>query len=825
MIRLWWGIKPKNTVYPSPIRLLFLVVVSIFSVEITYMLFLHKGLALSPLGEALLDASTLALLVAPALYFLVYRPFVKHIEELRKAEETLRKSGELFKCIFDYSKVGVNILGSDYKYIMVSKSFCEVVGYSEDELLAHDFKGITHPDDIGPNLILSKKLRAGEIDFFHMEKRYVHKSRGIVWGDLTVSAVRTGDGKLQYAIAIIQDITERKLAEEALKESEVRFRQIFQQTTDYVLVLEPRIDAPPVIVDASDSAFAKHGFTRDELIGKPITFLDSEENKMPGRMLALESGKESRFEVTHRRKDGSTFIADVSAQMISLGGKSLVFTVERDVTEQKQAEMKLHLSEEQFRSAFDDAAVGMVMSSLDARIFRVNRAMCGMLGYSEAEMVRKTIGEISHGDDMGVNAEFQKRLLAGEIDSFQMDKRYIHKDGHTVWGHLNVSLVRDLENQPSHCIAQVQDISTRKQAERELLQAKETAEEATRLKDKFVSLVSHDLKSPLASMIGFLNLVRHDDAEPLNDGAKLIVDRAMESGKQMVGLIDDLLTISRFKTGHLKMDFQFFDAKFLGVKMVTGHMYTAQKKGIEIRNALPENSRIYSDKVLLTEALKNLITNAIKFCANGDTVTISLADDSPSTIRVADTGPGIAPEALKNIFRYEAKTSTPGTAGEIGTGLGLPMIKEIMTLLGGEIMVESAVGKGSRFSLVLPHVRPIVLLVDDDQSFRQLLKSILGKMDIDIIEAENGKEALEIISAQTPHLIISDIEMPVMGGLELLEKLKGDNSDARLIPVIIVSGKYGMEIKDTVFRMGADDFSAKVLEADDFIPRVRRFIG
>ncbi len=563
--------ESAGQVYPSPIRLLLLVAIAIFSVEISYMLFLHKVVPLSPFQEALVDASTLVLLVTPALYFFLYRPFVIHIKEHRKAEAALRESEEQFRGIFDYSKVGVTVLGADYKYLKINKAFCDMVGYSEKELLAHDFKGITHPDDVDINIKLSEKLRAGEIDFFHLEKRYIHKNGGVIWGDLTVSSVRKEDGTLRYVVAIIQDMTERKVAERAL------------------------------------------------------------------------------------------------------------------------------------------------------------------------------------------------------------------------------------------------------------LEAKEKAEEATRLKDKFVSLVSHDLKTPLTSMLGFLKLVRHDTAAPLNEGARLILDRGIESGKQMVSLIDDLLTISRFKTGQLKLNRQFFDAKYIGAKMAADFSHLARQKGIEIENAIPDNSRMYADKTLLTEAVQNLVSNAIKFCKGGDRITISL-DGSPSTIYVRDTGPGIQPGLLRHLFDYDKKTSTPGTAGETGTGFGLPLVKDIVELHGGELYLDCPPGKGCLFSLALPHISPKILLVDDEKDFRYLLIEHLKEMNATIIEAEHGEEALTMTAAVRPDLIITDIKMPVMDGLELLKAVKG-MPHLRDIPVIVLSGEFGMEIRDTVFKLGADDFVTKKFDKNDFLPRVRRFIG
>lgn len=667
------------------------------------MLFLHNALAASPLWEAVLDASTLSLLVTPALYFFIYRPFIIHIEE--------------------HSKV-----------------------------------------------------------------------------------------------------------EEALKESETRFRQIFQQATDYILVLEPVENGPPIIVDVSDSGFEIHGYTREELLGKPITFLDTDKmliidkSIIAARIEALAAGKEVRFEAEHRRKDGNTFIVEVSLKMIVTGRKPLIFSVERDITQRKKAEEALRDSEEQFRSIFDYSKVGVNVLDTDYKYSRVNRAFCDMVGYSENELLAHDFKGITHPDDIESNLKLAKKLRAGEIDFFHLEKRYIHKNGETIWGDLTVSSVRKEGGTLRYVIAIIQDMTERKKAEQALIVAKEKAEEATRLKDKFVSLVSHDLKTPLTSMIGFLKLVRHDNAEPLNEGAKLILDRGIESGKQMVGLIDDLLTISRFKTGQLKLNRQFFDARYLGIKMVADYSHLAAQKGIEVENSIPDNSRIYGDKTLLTEAIQNLVTNAIKFCKSGDRITISLADGTPSTICVRDTGPGIQSELLKNVFDYDKKTSTTGTAGEIGTGFGLPLVKDILELHGGELKVDCPPGKGCLFSLRLPQVNPKILLVDDDRNFRYLQMEHLRVMKADIIEAENGEEAVVMMAGIRPHLIITDIKMPIMDGLELLKIVRG-NSHTKDIPVIVVSGEYGMEIRDTVFKLGADDFVTKKIDKIDFLPRVRRFIG
>jgi len=368
------------------------------------------------------------------------------------------------------------------------------------------------------------------------------------------------------------------------------------------------------------------------------------------------------------------------------------------------------------------------------------------------------------------------------------------------------------------------DITERKRAEEDIVKAKEDAEDATKLKDKFVSLVSHDLKSPLTSMLGFMKLIEAETVEPLNEGMKLILEKAIESGGRMSTLIDDLLNMSRLKTGHLKVDMKFYDASLIGARMIADYSYMAGTKDVELRNEIPKHSRIYADKTLLTEAIQNLVTNAIKFSEKGDCVTICLADDDRSTICVKDTGLGMKPPLIEKIFQYGDRISSLGTAGETGTGLGLPLAKEIIEIQGGKLTVESEFGKGTLFKVKMAKVQPRILLVDDDSHFRIMQMKSLVRLGVEIIEAENGKEAMEIIDNSMPHLLITDIQMPIMDGLELLSILK-NNERTQNLPVIVVSGVHGMEIREDIFSRGAEDFVTKDSGIEDFIPRVRRFIS
>jgi signal transduction histidine kinase len=368
------------------------------------------------------------------------------------------------------------------------------------------------------------------------------------------------------------------------------------------------------------------------------------------------------------------------------------------------------------------------------------------------------------------------------------------------------------------------EILERKHAEGKLSKAKEEAEEATRLKDRFVSLVAHDLRSPLTVVIGFLKLLQDEASWERRGEVRNILNKSLESGEHMADLIENVLNISKLKAGKITLSHSFLDAHFIADRAITALAPLAEKKKIRVENNVKLKTRIYADPTLFYEVIQNLLTNAIKFCSQGGTITVFVPNGKRGAISVGDNGVGIAPEMISRLFSFETKSSTPGTAGEKGTGLGLPLSNDIMLAHGGTLEVESEKGKGSIFHITLPVVRPVVLVVDDEAASRFLFIHYLKSMDVEIIEAESGRQALDIINNRPVHLIISDINMPGMDGYQLLEKIRANPKTVSL-PFIALTSESSMEVREKAFQLGADDFVNKVVEGDDFTVRIGRFVG
>ncbi|MBI5178249.1 MAG: response regulator [Nitrospinae bacterium] len=369
-----------------------------------------------------------------------------------------------------------------------------------------------------------------------------------------------------------------------------------------------------------------------------------------------------------------------------------------------------------------------------------------------------------------------------------------------------------------------EELEERKVIEGNLIRAREEAEEATRLKDKFVSLVSHDLRAPLASSISSIRYLQQVSKNEEGSTAAILTGNVLRSMEGLINMIDKLLSLSRLKTGSLKVQPRFASTRIVGNQAVEKLAHLAGEKGVTLVNDVPPDHRIFVDPALFTEVLLNLISNAVKFSHQGGVVRLFVPEGNGSAVSVSDTGVGIRPEVIPLLFRHDEKTSTTGTAGERGTGLGLPFSNDIMMAHGGRITIESQEGTGSIFHLSLPNVTLIALVVDDQPVVRKEVIGHLASLKITILEADNGREALEMLDGMVPHLIITDINMPEMDGFALLKCLR-ERPSTREVPVIVMTALgEDAAVREKAFLHGANDFVVKPLAPEDFLPRVKRFL-
>ncbi len=372
------------------------------------------------------------------------------------------------------------------------------------------------------------------------------------------------------------------------------------------------------------------------------------------------------------------------------------------------------------------------------------------------------------------------------------------------------------------------DVSPRHRAEEErqktmvdLAMARDRAEKAVKENEMFLSLVAHDLKSPLTGIEGFLALLQSKHPEIMEDHSfGQMTDALAASVKRANEMIVDTLRLNRFRSGVITVRTRFINASYAALAATAGYGHLAKEGGVALTHTVPADARIYADHTLLGEVLANLVTNALKFTPAGGRVTVEW--DERGGFAVVDTGLGVKPELLDYLFDIDHPTSQRGLHGERGTGLGLPFCREIAQAHGGELIVESTLGHGSRFTLLLPTVVPRALVVDDEEGFRYLVAQPLRRRGITVVEAVSGQAALDLIEEDPPHLVITDLNMPGIDGFELLSRIKG-SPKSRDIPTIVVTSDASIETRERAIRLGADDFLTKPVQAEELLPRVSRF--
>ena len=390
----------------------------------------------------------------------------------------------------------------------------------------------------------------------------------------------------------------------------------------------------------------------------------------------------------------------------------------------QQAEDALRASEEQFRHAFEYTAVGMALTSLEGRFLRVNRAWCDMLGYTEEHLLKMTIREITHPDDMALNAEAIQHVIAGKQTCFRMEKRYLHRQGQVVWGYLSATLVRNASGKPRHFISQLQDITERKQMEDELRQerallaerVRERTEElskanaelsrAIRLKDEFLAIMSHELRTPLNAVLGMSGALLEGGYGDLDARQLGAVRRVDENGRHLLALITDILDLSEIGAGKWELRCHSFPVESVYQASVRLLHQTIRQKQLKISSLFDSAvTTMYADERRMKQALVHLLSNAVKFTPEGGQIGIiteGSVEDGTLSFTVWDSGIGMPREGMETLFLPFTQADSSLSRRFNGAGVGLSLVYHIVHMHGGSLLVESVENEGSRFTATFP---------------------------------------------------------------------------------------------------------------------------
>ena len=452
---------------------------------------------------------------------------------------------------------------------------------------------------------------------------------------------------------------------------------------------------------------AEYGLTPEQLVGRTLDDVlpVSEREQLRSELARLSWDAPVRRLVT-RADDRWIEWVD---QLVAGADGDEVLSVGRDVTGRHLVEVRLRESEQRFRLAMDAAPIGMALVGLDARILRVNRALCEFVGRTEEELVGRTTLDITHPDDVEADLEYGRRLLNGEDAQVSLKKRYLHTDGSVVWGLLKASMVRDDGGAPLYMVGQVVDITDQVERETALEQAAAIEREAAdRLRDlddmknTFLSAVSHELRTPLTVVQGFAELLRSRHEELTADRTRQVLDRLASNATRLSELLTDLLDLDRMvRGGAIQPNLVETDLAVLVGQVVEAMDLQGRTVTTELAAA-----RIGVDPPKVERIVQNLLANVVRHTSVGTPLWVVVtAVDGGARITVEDAGPGVPDEAKHTIFEpFEMGRSDAAKVG--GTGVGLALVSRFAALHGGRAWVEDRPGGGSSFHVWLPEAAP-----------------------------------------------------------------------------------------------------------------------
>ena len=664
-------------------------------------------------------------------------------------------------------------------------------------------------------------------------------------------------GNEVHYIGTFRDITQRKLAETARQESERKYRLLVDTMQDGTFILQG--DRWQFVNDALAHML---GYTIYEMRGLKFEGFVAEPDRERLQKLfgVLQNGRSAdhtpngtTIEARLQHKEPGKIVQTIiKAQHTSYNHQPALLGTVTDITERKDAENALRLT--QF--AVDRSGDGILWVAPDTQVIYANDAACASVGFSHDEMRRLNITLLDPQLDLVARWPRFWRTLQ-QKGSFTYETHFKHKDGTLFPVDVTANYIEFEGRTYSYLF--YRDITERKQAQRDLKQAKEAAEAANRAKSAFVANMSHELRTPLNAIIGYSEMLS-EEAEDLGQEEFVgDLDRIQHAGRHLLGLINDILDLSKIEAGKMEL----FIESFSVTDLVNNVVYTVKplmdKNQNVLHTRLGSNLGImHADMTKVQQSLLNLLSNAAKFTQEGE-ITLevqrvrgSYDDGTGQTgdwlhMQVRDTGIGMTADQLESIFLpfNQADASTTRRYG--GTGLGLAISRRFCRMMGGDITVESTLGEGSSFTIHLPAevsdaqldilqleegaTRPDtgllgplpgasqILVIDDDPVARDLIERHLLKEGFRVATAVNGSEGLQLARKIKPDVITLDVLMPTLDGWDVLAALKSDKKLADT-PVVIVS-----MIKDQNkgFALGAADYLLKPIDRKQLVSILRKF--
>jgi PAS domain S-box-containing protein len=761
------------------------------------------------------------------------------ITDLKEVELSLEQSEKQFRSLSE------NLPGVVYEFVFpkngtpffkfISPSVEKIFGVTADQFNAEN--SLLHPDD--RERLMNCIEDSGRTNCpFYFEGRFVIPGKGNVWHsssssfsykDLNGDSVFTG---------IMLDITEKKSAEDRLEKQREFYEQVLNKIPSDIAVFDNEhryLFLNPVAI--------KNPELRQWMIGKKDEDYCRYRNKpieiLEGRRALFNSVLEAKklvfYEETLTDSDGNPeyHLRNMYPVLDQNGEVTMVIGYGVNITDRKNIENQMRINEKRYRDLFNFSQALICTHDQNGVLLSVNPSICSSLGYSSEEMVGKSLGNFMQSKD----AENLKKDYLDIINQEGKGKgvfRALSKSGKRLYLLFQNYLVEEKGLAP-YIIGFSQDITERVQAENELLIAKQFTEDVSKAKEIFLANMSHEIRTPMNGILGVANLLAKTQ---LGDQQKGYLKLILESANNLLVIVNDVLDIEKIASGRIEFEqipFLFEDRIRTSIQ---SFQYKVEEKGLLMvyNSPLEEDLVLVGDPFRLSQIFNNLLNNAIKFTKEGKiSVDISIvnkeADKMDIRFSITDTGIGIDEERLGNIFEPFVQASTDTTRKFGGTGLGLSICKDLVEMQGGQISVNSVLNQGTTFEFQLPFTIGIkdmlnkedmapedysnlgykhILVAEDVELNQFIARQILETWGMKVTVANNGKEAVELVSKEPFDLILMDIQMPEMDGIEATQIIrKVRDSKISQMPIVALTANALKGDNVRYIQAGMNDYITK----------------
>ena len=727
---------------------------------------------------------------------------------------------------------GVIISSTANNVIWANEAFERITGYNIDDLKGKKLGDVLKGENTD-NKVLEKARECTKNKMsFAVDLLAYRKDGEPIWISVINSVILNAAGEVDKEVEVIIDITARKRAEEELK----TLSMVASKSSTGVVIR----NAKGAVTWVNEALGEITGYQPEELIGKPLgevlTGEKTQKDILQITTQSTESKKPYSVELLVYKKDGTPFWIFTSSTPILNSEGEIERQVEIivDITERKYAEEQLTL----LSLVASKTMNGVVISDNSGRIKWVNEAFEQMSGFTLEELKGQRAGDLAAGDETDMDqVEFMRRQTKNLLPSF-IEAVFYRKDRSPVWVSVSNTPTFNQDGSFDQQVTIVNDISKRKLVEQELIKTREEALQLSKAKETFLSVMSHEIRTPLNAVIGITHILMDDNpTEAQLENLKIL----NFSSQNLLSLINDVLDFTKIETGNMVLEKADVNLKDLVSQTLNTLQFKTVDKDVRLKSEIDHRIPLYviGDHTRLYQILINLLGNAVKFTETGEVkLKLDLIEERKKTItvsfEVSDTGIGIAPDKIDYIFETYTQASSDTTRKYGGTGLGLAITKRLVELHNSHIAVKSEIGKGSSFSFLIEFDRseqtsesaPItlsdiplnstILVVDDNYINRLLAGKVLGKWGIQVDFAENGEIALEKVQKTPYDMVLMDLQMPVMDGLEATQAIrKLDGDYYRKLPIIALTASIVSKERMKIFESGMNDFVMK-----PFIPAV-----